>query len=423
MPSFSNPLFRGLSDVEASFLESSYLLMRYRKLCGIVSVQRPLGRMALFLTSLNLSGINPLGFSYYRPISLIGCIYKVIAKVLASRLAKVTDSIIRHNQSTFIKGRQIFDGCLISNEIIRMVSHENSKLLLFKVDFEKAFDCFNLNFTFKVMRQMGFDSKWRDWIASWLSSASIYVMINGSPSKEFMIERGLCQGNPISLLLFLIVVEALQVNIFEACNKGLYNGFSLAGCGANVKEVGVLENLKVALGNEGFTDIDLRYMGGLLRKNPKSKDGVVASEQIGKQSEDPFNIYSLLNKDKMKNNKEASTKESLEYPPGFTPRENDVENVEMDNQKDNCDGEFGNVNNISDEVNFSSGFNTYKKAGGESMDSDHCRESEGSRKDGSLLMLMDELVKVGQTMGYNMDGCMKNIEEIIESQGVDGVFR
>ncbi|GJS35426.1 RNA-directed DNA polymerase, eukaryota [Tanacetum coccineum] len=138
-------------------------------------------------------------------------------------------------------------------------------------------------------------------------------------------------------------------------------------------------------------------------ENPKSKDGVVSSEQNGKQSEDPFNIYSLLNKDKMKNNKEASTKESLEYPPGFTPRENDVENVEMDNQKDNCDGEFGNVNNISDEVNFSSGFNTYKKAGGESMDSDHCRESEGSRKGGSILMLMDELVKVGKTMGMNIE--------------------
>ncbi|GKG53384.1 hypothetical protein Tco_0552652, partial [Tanacetum coccineum] len=66
------------------------------------------------------------------------------------------------------------------------------------------------------------------------------------------------------------------------------------------------------------------------------KDGVVSSEQNGKQSEEPFNIYSLLSKDKMMNNKEASTKESLEYPPGFTPRENDVENVEMDNQKDNC---------------------------------------------------------------------------------------
>ncbi|GKE12587.1 hypothetical protein Tco_1416138, partial [Tanacetum coccineum] len=89
-------------------------------------------------------------------------------------------------------------------------------------------------------------------------------------------------------------------------------------------------------------------------ENPKSKDGFISSEQNGKQSENPFNIYSLINKDKMKNNKEASTKESLEYPPGFTPRENDVENVEMDNQKDNCDGEIENVNNISDEVNFSS---------------------------------------------------------------------
>ncbi|GJX82742.1 RNA-directed DNA polymerase, eukaryota [Tanacetum coccineum] len=45
------------------------------------------------------------------------------------------------------------------------------------------------------------------------------------------------------------------------------------------------------------------------------------------------------------------------------------------------------------------------------MDSNHCRESEGSRKGGSILMLMDELVKVGQTMGYNMVGCMKYIEE------------
>ncbi|GJZ69469.1 hypothetical protein Tco_0633019 [Tanacetum coccineum] len=83
-----------------------------------------------------------------------------------------------------------------------------------------------------------------------------------------------------------------------------------------VKEVEVLENLKAVLGNEGFTDIDLRYMGEVEEGVSKSKDGVVSSEQNGKQSEDPFNIYSLFNKDKMKNNKEASTKESLEYPPG-----------------------------------------------------------------------------------------------------------
>ncbi|GJS89010.1 RNA-directed DNA polymerase, eukaryota, reverse transcriptase zinc-binding domain protein [Tanacetum coccineum] len=153
---------------------------------------------------------------------------------------------------------------------------------------------------------------------------------------------------------------------------------------------------------QGENDVSRVSDTDVEEENPKSKDGVVSSEQNGKQSEDPFNIYSLLNKDKIKNNKEASTKESLEYPPGFTPRENDIENVKMDNQKDNCDGEFGNVNNISDEVNFSSGYNTYKKAGGESMDSDHYRESKGSQKGGSILMLMDELVKVGQTMSASV---------------------
>ncbi|GJZ78840.1 putative RNA-directed DNA polymerase [Tanacetum coccineum] len=177
---------------------------------------------------------DPLSFSDYRPISLIGCIYKVIAKILASRLAKVIGSVIRSNQSAFIEGRQILDGCLVANEIIWMASIENTKFLLFKVDFEKAFDSVNWNFLLDVMRQMGFGSKWRTWIALCLSSASISVMINGSPSNEFKMERGLRQDDPLSPFLFLIVAEALQVCILDACNKGLYNGVSLAGCGANV---------------------------------------------------------------------------------------------------------------------------------------------------------------------------------------------
>ncbi|GJZ08803.1 cysteine-rich receptor-like protein kinase, partial [Tanacetum coccineum] len=83
---------------------------------------------------------DPIGFSDYRPISLIGCVYKVISKLLSSRLARVINYIISHNQSDFISGRQILDGCLIANEIIQMASLEDQKLLLFKVNFEKAFD-------------------------------------------------------------------------------------------------------------------------------------------------------------------------------------------------------------------------------------------------------------------------------------------
>nr|GEV91414.1 hypothetical protein [Tanacetum cinerariifolium] len=65
------------------------------------------------------------------------------------------------------------------------------------------------------------DAFTRSWICSCLSSASISILVNGSPSKEFKLERGLQKGDPLSPLLFLIVTEALQISILKACDKGL----------------------------------------------------------------------------------------------------------------------------------------------------------------------------------------------------------
>ncbi|GJU81834.1 RNA-directed DNA polymerase, eukaryota [Tanacetum coccineum] len=162
--------------------------------------------------------VDPLGFSDYRPISLIGCVYKVISKILANRLAKVIASVISPNQSAFIAGRQILDGCLIANEIIRMASIEDLKLLLFKFDFKKAFDSVNWNFFLDIMRQMGFSIKWRKWMFACLSSASISVMVNGSPSKKFKLERGLRQGDP-SLGLKVNLLKSRIVGVGVSCNE------------------------------------------------------------------------------------------------------------------------------------------------------------------------------------------------------------
>ncbi|GJV01122.1 putative RNA-directed DNA polymerase, eukaryota, reverse transcriptase zinc-binding domain protein [Tanacetum coccineum] len=217
------------------FLNLSLASMRLKMQFGVV---RATGKIAngcnpsfVILVPKN---IDPLGFSDYRHISLIGCVYKVISNILANRLAKVIATVIGPNQSNLIEGRQILDGCLIANEIIIMASIEKLKLLLFKVYFEKAFDSVNWNFLLDTMRQMGFDLKGRNWIASCLSSASISILINGSPTKEFKLEKGLRQGDPLSLILFLIVAKALQVSILEACNKGFYKGLFLADNNTNI---------------------------------------------------------------------------------------------------------------------------------------------------------------------------------------------
>ncbi|GKD87039.1 reverse transcriptase domain, reverse transcriptase zinc-binding domain protein [Tanacetum coccineum] len=48
------------------------------------------------------------------------------------------------------------------------------------------------------------------------------------------MERGLRKRDPFSPFLFLLVAEALQISIIEACNKGFFWGVSLANNGANV---------------------------------------------------------------------------------------------------------------------------------------------------------------------------------------------
>ncbi|GJZ15065.1 RNA-directed DNA polymerase, eukaryota, reverse transcriptase zinc-binding domain protein [Tanacetum coccineum] len=58
--------------------------------------------------------------------------------------------------------------------------------------------------------------------------------MNGSPFKEFKLERGLRQGDSLSPFLFLIVVEALQISILEACEKGFYKCIHLANNGVNI---------------------------------------------------------------------------------------------------------------------------------------------------------------------------------------------
>ncbi|GJZ74415.1 RNA-directed DNA polymerase, eukaryota [Tanacetum coccineum] len=186
----------------------------------------PKGCNSSFITLIPKT-LNPLVVSDFRPISLIGAQYKIIAKVLANRLARVIDSIISHEQSAFIKHRQILDGPLMVNEVIQWCKRKNSKLMVFKVDFEKAFDSISWDFLIRVMHFMGFSDTWINWISGCLNSAATSVLVNGSPSREFSIQRGLRQGDPLSPLLFIIAMEGLHVAMEDAMAAGYYNGFSI----------------------------------------------------------------------------------------------------------------------------------------------------------------------------------------------------
>ncbi|GKV29208.1 hypothetical protein SLEP1_g38154 [Rubroshorea leprosula] len=153
---------------------------------------------------------NPQKIDEFRPISLIHSMYKIIAKLLANRLRQVMDGLIGEQQMAFLSGRQLSEGVVIANEVLDEAKRKKLKTFAFKVDFEKAYDKVSWNFLEFMMMSMGFHEQWRRWIMECLQSSSVSVLANGSATRQFQVQRGLRQGDPLSLFIFLIVAEGLN---------------------------------------------------------------------------------------------------------------------------------------------------------------------------------------------------------------------
>ena len=169
----------------------------------------------------------PTCLNDYRPISLVGSMYKILAKVLANRLRSVINEVIGPNQFSFVKGKQILDCSLVANEVIDDIKRKCEGGLLFKVDFEKAYDSIDWSFLDLVMAKMRFGMKWRKWISTCVSTVPLSVLVNDSPFRQLKISRGLRQGCPLSLFLFNMAAEALSALIHKVVSRSLFNGIKV----------------------------------------------------------------------------------------------------------------------------------------------------------------------------------------------------
>lgn len=147
---------------------------------------------------------------YFRLISLVGCIYKIILKVLTNRLSKVIGEIIGECQHAFMGGRQILEAIMVVNTLVDELISGKKEGILCKFDIEKIYDHVSWNVLEYMMERMGSCQKWMKWMRSCITTTSFTILVNGCPSRFSSASRGLCQGNPLSPLLFLIVMEALN---------------------------------------------------------------------------------------------------------------------------------------------------------------------------------------------------------------------
>jgi len=93
------------------------------------------------------------------PISLVGSLYKIVAKILSLRMNKVLHDIIDARQSALLKDIEILDSVLVANKVLEEVKRRKSSCVFFKVDYEKTYDSVVWEFLYYMLDRLGFYEK------------------------------------------------------------------------------------------------------------------------------------------------------------------------------------------------------------------------------------------------------------------------
>ena len=97
----------------------------------------------------------------------------------------VTIKTISPTQTAFIPGRNIMEGVVVLHETIHELHRKNQRGVIFKIDFEKAYDKVKWPFVLQTLRMKGFSSKWCSWINFIMIGGHVGIKVNDQVGANF----------------------------------------------------------------------------------------------------------------------------------------------------------------------------------------------------------------------------------------------
>jgi hypothetical protein len=150
--------------------------------------------------------------------------FKIFTKVATNRVNRVAEKVIQPSQTAFVPGRYILEGVTILHETIHELHRKKLNGVIFKVDFEKAYDKVKWTFLQQTLRMKGFSPLWCKWIHHFVYGGSVAVKVNNDVGHYFLTKKGLQHGDPLSPILFNLVADMLAIFITRAKEDGQIQG-------------------------------------------------------------------------------------------------------------------------------------------------------------------------------------------------------
>ena len=134
-------------------------------------------------------------------------------------------------------------GVVVLHEALNSIHKKKQSALLFKVDFEKAYDKIKWPFVHKMLKLKKFPDKWCDMVMQTMVGGHVGVNVNDEIGPYFKTFKGLRQGDSLSPLLFDIAADALAIILDNAKRGGFVNGVlsELNDCEVNMRQYEMIQ--------------------------------------------------------------------------------------------------------------------------------------------------------------------------------------
>jgi len=145
----------------------------------------------------------------WRPISLLNVDYKIFTKALTSKLSPALAEIIEPSQTASIKGRTILDNVSLARDLIDHLSKQKETSYVVALDQSKAFDRVDWSFLVRTLERFGFGPNFIGQVKLLYTNIYSQIKVNNFLTDPIPVLRGVRQGCPLSMLLYILVAEAL----------------------------------------------------------------------------------------------------------------------------------------------------------------------------------------------------------------------